>query len=185
MAEMAAITPLHGRGLSRTQFSVRESSDYGLIRLQTFHRRAGQVDNLSRQLGLALPCPGTILASDELRIFWSAPGEWVIAVPRGSERVKLTELQARLDGMFTVLSVMTDSRVVLQLGGEQLRTILARGSSSDFRPSSFAEGRCLTTRFAGVPVMLVELPREECLLFADRSVATYLLDWFRAASRDC
>lgn len=185
MAELAAITPLQGRGLSQAQFSVRENSDYGLIRLQTFHRKAGQVENLSLQLGLALPGPGAMLAGGELQIFWSAPGEWVIAVPRGDERAALMELQAKLDGMLAVLSVMTDSRVALQLGGQQLRTILARGSSADFHPASFAEGRCLTTRFAGVPVMLVALPGEECMLCADRSVAAYLLDWFSAASRDC
>ena len=185
MAELAAITPLQGRGLSRAQFSVRENSDYGLIRLQTFHRKAGQVDNLSMQLGLALPGPGAILASGDLQIFWSAPGEWVIAVPRGSERAALMDLHAKLDGLLAVLSAMTDSRVVLQLGGQQLRTVMARGSSVDFHPASFAEGRCLTTRFAGVPVMLVALPGEECLLFADRSVAAYLLDWFEASSQDC
>jgi len=185
MAELPAITALQGKGFSRARFSVREINNCGLIRLQTFHRKAGQVDNLSMQLGLALPGPGAMLADGEQQLFWSAPGEWVIAVPRGSERAALMELQSKLDGLLAVQSVMTDSRVVLQLGGQQLRAVLARGSSADVHPTSFAEGRCLTTRFAGVPVMLVALPGEECLLFADRSVAAYLLDWFEAASRDC
>lgn len=184
MADLAATTPLQGEGLSQMQFSVRETSDYGLIRLQAFHRKAGQVDMLSRQLGLALPGPGARLVSGELQVFWSAPGDWMFAVPRGGERAKLAELQAKLDGLFTALSVMTDSRVALQLGGMQLRTVLARASSVDFRPNSFSEGRCLVTRFAQVPVMLVALPGEECLLFADRAVAAYLLDWFQAASLD-
>lgn len=185
MAELAASSPLQGKALSKAQFSVRENNDYGLIRLQTFHRKPGQVDNLSTQLGLALPGPGGILASGELQIFWSAPGEWVIAVPVGSERNTMKELQAKLDCVFAVLSIMTDSRVALQLGGKMLRMVLARGSSVDFDPVAFTQGRCLTTRFSGVPVMLVALPGNECLMFADRSVAAYLLDWLQAASRDC
>jgi sarcosine oxidase subunit gamma len=185
MDNLAFQPSLQGGSLSRKYFTVRENTDCGLIRLQTFHRRAGQVDNVSAQLGLALPGPGAALDSGDMQLFWSAPGEWVIVVPRGSERARLMELQAKLDGLFAVLSVMTDSRVTLQLGGAQLRTVLARGSSVDFHPSAFTVGRCLSTRLAGVPVMLVVRPWEEYLLFADRSVAAYLLDWLQAASRDC
>lgn len=185
MAKLEVTTPLQGRGLSREQLSVRENSDYGLIRVQAFHRKVGQIDKLSLQVGLTLPGPGEMLDHGELLILWSAPGEWVIAVPRRDESVALMKLQEKLDGLLVVLSAMTDSRVVLQLGGRQLRTVLARGSSVDFHTASFTEGRCLTTRFAGVPAMLVPFPGEECLLFADRSVAAFLLDWFQAVSRDC
>lgn len=185
MDNLAAMSPAQSRDLYRDHFTVRETTDYGLIRLQTFHRRAGQVDHVSAQLGLALPGPGAVLDSGDLQVFWSAPGEWVIAVPQGSERARLMALQAKLDGLFAVLSVMTDSRVALQLAGAQLRTVLARGSSVDFHPGVFSAGRCLATRFAGVPVMLVAQPGDTCLLLACRSVAAYLLDWFQAASRDC
>jgi hypothetical protein len=43
--------------------------------------------------------------------------------------------------------------------------------------------RCINTRLAGVPVMLsCSAGGESFLLFADRSVGHYLLDWFHAVS---
>lgn len=185
MANLAATIRLHSKAVFRTGFNVEQNNDFGLIRLQTFHRRVGLVDKVAAKLGMDLPGPGEIVGSGELRIFWSAPGEWMIALPAGSEYDRLSELQSKLDGLFVVLTLMTDSRVAMNLGGKKVRDILARGSSVNFHPADFGINRCLSTRFAGVPVMLVGLPGNEFLLFACRSVATYLFDWFQAASRDC
>jgi heterotetrameric sarcosine oxidase gamma subunit len=190
MANLAATIRLHNKAVFRTGFNVEQNNDFGLIRLQTFHRRVGLVDKVAAKLGMDLPGmdlpgPGEIVGSGELRIFWSAPGEWVIALPAGTENDRLSELQSKLDGLFVVLTLMTDSRVAMNLGGEKVRDILARGSSVNFHATDFGINRCLSTRFAGVPVMLVGLPGNEFLLFACRSVAIYLFDWFQAASRDC
>jgi sarcosine oxidase subunit gamma len=143
------------------------------------------VESLSQRLGIALPAAGETVAEHGTQWFWSAPGEWVIAVPAGAESDTARALQEKLDGLFVVLSVMTDSRVVLDVSGEGARNVLARGSTVDFDPASFSIGQCLSTRFAGVPVMIARSEAGVFLVFADRSVAAYLLDWFGAASIAC
>ncbi len=186
MDNLARRTVLASATLEREQFRVTENSALGLIRLQTFHRKPGAVDHLAARLGAPLPGPGTTRAGQDRQWFWSAPGEWVIAVRAGTEDVVLAELRAQLDGLFAVLSVMTDSRIVLDVGGASAREVLARGSTVDFHPSRFGAGSCVLTRFAGVPAMLAcPYGGDVILLFADRSQARYLLEWFEAASVDC
>jgi len=185
MDNLAKQTALAGAELARQTFNVKEHTRLGLIRLQTFHRKPGAVENLADRLGLDLPGPGETLADQNRQWFWSAPGEWIIAVYTGNERGVITALQEKLDGLFVVFSLMSDSRVVLDVGGASARAILARGSTVDFHPSSFCAGRCLNTRLASVPVMLAcQAAGESFLLFADRSVGHYLLEWFSAASND-
>jgi len=186
MASLAAHSALQVQGLTRDEFSVREITDSGLIRLQTFHRSVGSVENVAEALGMSLPGPGEVLAGDAITVYWSSPGEWVIRVPIGSEQEQLVSLQSRFEGLFAVVTLMTDSRVTLELSGVMARDVLARGSSVDFHPSVFGNNRCLSTRLAGVSIMLAYSAQHDTyLLFACRSAAHYLLDWFLASSEDC
>ncbi|MBN7795295.1 sarcosine oxidase subunit gamma [Parahaliea mediterranea] len=186
MAKLDRATPLAGTGLERAGLCVAENTGLGLIRLQAFHRRPGAVEELTARLGIEPPGPGSLRSERDRQWFWSAPGEWLIAIPAGTEDAVLGALRAQLDGLFVVLSAITDSQVALDITGEAVREVLARGSTVDFHPASFGAGNCVLTRFAGVPVMLASPGRgEQILLFADRSLARYLLDWFEAASIDC
>ena len=185
MDNLARETVLAGGELNRPHFTVKEHSGLGLIRLQTFHRTPGAVANLNSSLGVELPGPGETQADQNRQWFWSAPGEWVVAVHAGTEGEVIDMLREKLDGLFVVTSVMSDSRVVLDIAGQAARDIMARGSTVDFHPASFGAGRCLNTRLAGVPVMVAcSSGGESFLLFADRSVGDYLLQWFGAASSD-
>ncbi|MEQ8264113.1 sarcosine oxidase subunit gamma family protein [Pseudohaliea sp.] len=186
MDKLATAGALTDLGLKRDRFQVAENTCLGLIRLQTFHRKAGAVENLAGRLDIRLPGPGETLSEQDRQWFWSAPGEWVIAVPAGSERDALHSFQVRLDGLLAVLSVMTDSRIILNLTGESARDILSRGSTVDFHPWAFGAGQCVNTLFAGVSVMLACPGADDViLLFVDRSVAQYLINWLEAASVDC
>ena len=185
MDNLARETVLGGAQVARDQFNVKEHTGLGLIRLQTFHRKSGAVANLSRSLGVELPGPGETAADQHRQWFWLAPGEWIVAVHAGTERDVISNLQAKLDGLFVVVSLITDSRVVLDLAGSATRDVLARGSTVDFHPASLGAGRCINTRLAGVPVMLAcSSGGESFLLFADRPVGPYLLAWFEAASAE-
>jgi sarcosine oxidase subunit gamma len=185
MDKRLATTALNDSPLEREHFRVAENTDRGLLRLQTFHRTPDAVGSLSQRLGIRLPAAGETVAEQGMRWFWSAPGEWVITAPAEAERDTARALQEKLDGLFVVLSVMTDSRVVLDISGESARNVLARGSTVDFHPASFGAGQCVNTRFAGVSVMIAQLEAGSFLLFADRSLGAYLRAWFDAASVSC
>ena len=178
-------SPLAGdSGIVRPGFRLREETGIELLRLQVFHRDEGQVEALASALNTALPGPGIAHQQGAGRWLWCAPGDWLVAVPAGTGATELVALRADAGELFAVATAMTDSRVLLRLGGARLRDVLARGTTLDLHPQQFGNRQCVVTRFAGVQVLLLA-EGDEILLLACRSLAAYLLEWFRAASRDC
>lgn len=187
MAELIADTSLMGRAQTGAGFQLQESSRWDLLRLQVFHRDPEQLRALAGRFGRSMPVPGEVVADDAMTIFWNAPGDWMIGVERGQARDIVRQLRDRLQGLLVVIEDVTDSRVVMELSGTSLRRVLARGSSVDFDPAGFSGHRCASTRFAGVPAMLATPDNENSdrfVLFACRSLADYLYQWFEEASKD-
>ncbi|MEQ9463297.1 MAG: 2Fe-2S iron-sulfur cluster-binding protein [Haliea sp.] len=178
-------SPLAGdSGIARPGFRLREETGIELLRLQVFHRGEGQVEALATALDTALPSPGIAHPQGARTWLWCAPGDWLLAVPAGTGATELAALSAAADELLAVATAVTDSRVLLRLGGARLRDVLARGTTLDLHPQQFGDRQCAVTRFAGVPVLLLA-EGDEMLLLACRSLAAYLLAWFGAASRDC
>ncbi len=186
MDELIEETVLAGASVQRKTLQVVELAAFGLVRLQACDRTERGLAVLSEQLGLTLPGPGLVLDSQEGAWFWTAPGEWLVAVTAGAEEQSLSALRSRLGSEGVACSIVTDSHVVLEISGVAAREVLARGSTVDFHPVNFPTGKCLLTQFAGLPVLLATLPgRDTFILFADRSVGQYLIEWFKSASSDC
>lgn len=184
---LAARSPLAGvAGVARPGFRLREEKALELIRLQVFHRDPARIPALFAALGHELPAAGEVRQQGAWRWFWSAPGDWVLAVPAGegsSARASLCEVTAQL---WAVLTPITDSQVMLVLAGPRVRTVLARGCTLDLHPDHFGGDRCAVTRFAGVPVLLAcAAESDDFLLLACRPLALWLRDWCDAVSRDC
>ena len=185
MAELEALDALSGNELRRAHFQVRECTRFGLLRLQAFHREAGQLAELEHRIGLALPAAGGVERHGEWRILWCAPGEWIFLVPHATESDALCQLQTRVGGLLATLTPISDSRVVLALAGDRLLDVLSRGSSVDFDPEVVGNDHCITTRFAGLTLMVARFESEEgAILLASRPVADWLFEWLGAASRD-
>ena len=177
--------PLAGDGgITQPGFRLREEKGIELLRLQVFHRGEGQVEALASGLHTALPGPGITHQEGSRRWLWCAPGDWLVAVPAGAGATELAALSADTDELPAVATAGTDSRVLLRLDGARLRDVLARGTTLDLHPQQFGDRQCAVTRLAGVPVLLLA-EGDEMLLLACRSLAAYLLEWFRAASQDC
>ncbi len=186
MDKLSAMRALDDWRIEGVGVSVSENTDTGLLRMQVFSRANDAAQRLGDRLGLTLPGPGETLSEAARRWYWAAPGEWIIAVETGAEAGELAYLRQQAGGLVVAVNVITDSRVVLELRGTATSGLLSRGSTVDFDPHVFTPGRCLTTRFAGLTVMLARATDGECVfLFADRSHADYLARWIEAASVGC
>ncbi len=171
--------------LERDHFQVSEDTSLGLLYLQTFHRRPGAVKNLSSQLEVELPEPGATLVTGNTQWLCTAPGEWLLAVRAGTEAEAALSLQGKLDGMQVVLTTASDSRVILNISGVGARNVLSRGTLVNLHRESLGAGRCISTKFAGVHVILAcPMDDNNIVLYADRSVANYLVEWLYEQSID-
>jgi len=167
----------------RDDFNIREDSGAGLVRMQVFHRKAGAIEALCERLSIRLPDACEIGVGPGMTLLWSAPGEWFAMIAEGDECAWMTSMREKLDGLGVVLSPLVESHMVLALDGSRVMEVLARGCTIDFGAEAFAAGRCLTTRFAGITVLIARLsPAAPVIFIVERSLARYLLAWFESAS---
>lgn len=186
MAESQAPNDVAIDAVTRPGFTAVEITQYDLIRLQVFSRQPGIESELSSRVEHPMPAPGESISEAGREWYWSAPGEWVVAVPAGSGTAEIDTLKTRLAGLYAVLTPMTDSRTCIEVSGAEVRQVLARGTTIDLTPSAFNPGKCAITRFASIAVMLVCAERDDSFrLFAESSYRQYLFEWLEAACRDC
>jgi len=76
------------------------------------------------------------------------------------------------------LSDITDGLHRFAISGPHTNALLAMATSLD--PAVLPPGRCAQTLWAGVKVTLHRTP-DALLLYVDRPLAPWLLDWFRVA----
>ena len=164
--------------------SVREQPAQGLVRLQLLHDDEAIRAAVAAQLGVALPSPGVLEGNDHLRCAWIAPAEWLWLMADHAA----PQIAAALDavcGSQGAITLINDSRICVQVQGSAARALLAKGSGLDFHPQGFQSGRCTTTRFAQIAVMLARFDDTPTFnLYADRSQAAYLWRWLLDAAAE-
>jgi len=168
-----------------TNIHISEVKDYGLIRVQMFNRGTESIDKILTKINIELPSTGQTMFSKQNMTLWSAPGEWIVAVPSGSELVEAERLTKSFADILHAVTIMSDSRVILKLKGPLIRQLLAKGSAVDFHPSVFTFGCCITTKFAQIPVMITQTSEDtDFFLFTDSSYACYLSEWLIDAAAE-
>ena len=125
----------HGKAEGRAGVTVRERS-VGL--LASVIARRGAAAAVGTTLATLQRDPG----GDALTLLGVGPGHWWVesaSVPLGAD-----DLQTRLEGMASVFD-LTDSRVVLEVGGPRIRDALAKLLPIDLHPAAFRPGDVAVT----------------------------------------
>lgn len=129
--------------------------------------------------GIALPLtPNRVATSGRLRVLWLGPDEWLV-VADGDAPDLLPRLERAVVDRRAMVTDLSSSRAVIELGGGGARELLTAGCGLDLHPRVFGPGRCAQTLLARVPVILDQLdetpPRYRVLV--RRSYANWLVDW--------
>lgn len=136
-------------------------------------------------LGAALPTqPNTAVAAGELTLVWLGPDEWLVLAPQGRQESLEKTLRQAIGTEAGAVVDLSAHRTTLQLSGERVREVLAKGCSLDLHPTVFTVGSCAQVLLAQAPVLV--LAREGASQQADgpafwllvrASYATYVADW--------
>ena len=149
------------------------------IAIASIAARKGQAEELSAKvqslLGLSLPSGPKRVASADVSIVWSAPGQWLVLFASGG-RQRVSELAVALQGLASTTD-QSDSRAMLEISGPRVRDVLAKGVMVDLHPKVFGPGDTAVTLVAHVgaqitcidaaPVYQLMVPRSFCLSFWD------------------
>lgn len=160
---------------------IRARNGTGKIRLQV--RSRAQLDRaaLGRALG-TVPFPDSPQAnvSGTPAIFWTAPGEWLITGDGLNAADCAEKLAGVLDGRTRTVTDLSSGLAVIELSGERSLDLLASCCSIDFHGPDGEPGRYVISRMHQLPVLIHRADSGQMYhIYADRSVAQYLLDWMR------
>ncbi|HWB50296.1 MAG TPA: sarcosine oxidase subunit gamma family protein [Stellaceae bacterium] len=128
--------------------------------------------------GIPLPLtPNRVAAAGTVRVLWLGPNEWLV-VAEGEAPDLLPRLERAAAGRRAAINDLSSSRVVIGIGGDRARDLLAAGCGLDLHPRVFGPGHCAQTVLARVPVILDQVdtsPHYHVLV--RRSYARWLADW--------
>jgi sarcosine oxidase subunit gamma len=136
-----------------------------------------------RACGIAPPVAVAIAAGNELAFIWSGPGHWLALGPQATEPV-----EARLGAVFGTHASVFDqsgSRVLLELRGQRVRDVLAKGMSIDLHPRSFRTGDVAVTTASHLAVHLWQVADDPAYrLLVVRTYFDSLWRWLAASAAE-
>ncbi|MET9436367.1 sarcosine oxidase subunit gamma family protein [Streptomyces sp. NPDC006551] len=158
-----------------------EARELPFLTQLTLRVRPGSPAAGAVEASLGTPLPGPLRAemSDDVKVLWMGPDEWLLVAPEGRQDALVERLRAAIGDEFATVTDVSAQRTTLALSGHLLRTVLAQGCALDLDPRATPVGSCLTTVLAQAPVTLVV--REEAAagvwLLVRSSFASYLASW--------
>ncbi|MFI2367971.1 sarcosine oxidase subunit gamma [Streptomyces sp. NPDC018833] len=130
-------------------------------------------------LGITLPGPLRAEMSDDVKVLWMGPDEWLLVAPEGQQDDLVAHLRVAIGDEFATVTDVSAQRTTLALSGHLVRTVLAQGCAIDLDPRVTPVGSCLTTVLASAPITLVVRAEaaSSVWLLVRSSFASYLATW--------
>lgn len=185
MASLERTSPLADRwsGANPATFEgaavrLRERAFAGIVWIQAHDLDTEVRQALESRLGLNLPLEPNTRGGTSPHGLWIAPGEWLAVTEQGQEHGLAVQISVALGDRLAAVTVVSDSRAIIELSGPGARDILASGCALDLHPRSFGPGRCARARLAEVAALIHQTTDEPAFdIHVDRPLAGYLWDW--------
>jgi sarcosine oxidase subunit gamma len=136
-------------------------------------------------LGQGLPVEPNTLTNGKHQACWLGPDEWLILTEAGNASSLVSELEAALGGIPSAVNDVGGGQVALQLVGDAVRDVFAKGCTLDFHAQVFTTGLCAQSGLAKASVLFT-LPDDSAGFYVvvRRSFADYLLRWLHDAASE-
>jgi len=150
-------------------------------------RGDGETARIAGQIaGCRLPNgPGKAEIASSRILACLGPDEWLLLCEAGAETGLLKQLDSQLAGTHSAAVNVSDALVAWQMGGAELRRILAKGCALDLHPRQFGPGCCAQTMLAHAGVTLICEAPDSLVLICRTSFAAYTAHWLADAAADC
>ena len=157
---------------------LRVLADSGFVNLRMDPGRTRAMEAVAGILGHRLPVEPNTLADDRTRSYWLGPDEWLIVTTAAEAGTLVEALEDALAGLHAAVNDLSGGYVRLQLTGDRVRDLLARGATIDLHPREFRPLQCAQTGLAKSAVLIGHLGEPVVMeLIVRRSYSDYLLRW--------
>jgi sarcosine oxidase, subunit gamma len=164
--------------------SITEIPLSGILRLQGKSQSPAFKEGVERVTRFALPVQGALESNGAVLGAWATPGEWLLFCDLAEEQALLNELRAELSDVFANVALVSDSRLGFSIQGDSAADFLAKGGGMDVDSAVFKPGSCVTTRFAGLPAILMHVMSGEYRLYVDISFSGFISSWIADAAQE-
>lgn len=125
-------------------------------------------------LGCRLPTtPNTVAQGEGGEVLWLGPDEWLVRSREAQAAVLEKRLAAALAGQFASAVDVGSGYTVIELAGEKVRDVIARGCPLDLHPRLFAPGQCAQSHYFKASIVLVPTAADTFDVIVRRSFADY------------
>lgn len=163
---------------------VTQLTSQGIIRIQGRAEDPAFVQWVTGSLDCALPAVGRFAQQGDVTLAWSSPTDWLAFCPLAREEALLKSLQEGVGDVFATVTLISDSRVGFQIFGEDATEFIAKGCALDVHAERFPPAAVATTRFAGLPCMVIHEAAGQYRLHVDASFQHFMVDWLLDAAAE-
>ncbi|OED40732.1 hypothetical protein AB833_11800 [Chromatiales bacterium (ex Bugula neritina AB1)] len=154
--QTAMATPLSGQSFSSNGVTLSESPAIDKIILRADFDEPSIESQLSSVLGQspALVANTFSNSSGNNTVYWLGPDERLVYLHQQSAAELVDALRAAMPAGKGAVVDVSDYYTVIQLSGENARSVLASGTPFDVHPRVFSAGQCAQTRYGSATVLL-------------------------------
>lgn len=156
----------------------------GILRVQGRRSDTAFVSMVEGNLGVQLPEPSRTASNLDVTLTWAGPNEYLCFCALENEARYENALKTALEGLFAAVTLVSDSCFGVCISGLNATAFISQGCSIDMGTASFPVGHAVTTRFAGLPAILINRAQQEYHLYVDIGYVEYLLKWLAAESSE-
>ncbi|HEX7374486.1 MAG TPA: sarcosine oxidase subunit gamma family protein [Steroidobacteraceae bacterium] len=132
---------------------IREITDFALASVLARNGRSVAAATAAESaFGVALPDRPRVVAGPGVEFIGTGPGQWLALAAPSATGIE-AQIGAALPGLVSVFE-QSDSRVLLEIGGERVRDVLAKGVALDLHPRAFGTGDAALTTVSHLAVQL-------------------------------
>jgi sarcosine oxidase subunit gamma len=169
-----------GRSESGARIAIRD--DLGHINIRGDLTNKAFVDAVEGVLGQGLPRESNTICTNESRVFWLGPDEWLIVSDLQRSQEIVRRLQQATAQLHASINDVSGGQIVLELQGRWARDLLAKGCTLDLDEAVFTSGACAQSGLAKTNVLLGLVDDEPTfIVVVRRSFSDYLCRWLAQA----
>lgn len=159
------------------KFTFRERPFLDLVNVRGELSDPAFVAAFERVVGCRPPAePNTVARSTEYDVLWLGPDEWLVRsvgpVQAGMLEEKLADA---VRGSYAAAVDVGSGYTVVEIGGQCVRDVLARGCPLDLHPRVFKAGQCAQSHYFKASVVLVPTGNDLYEIVVRRSFADYFV----------
>ncbi|QVN20857.1 sarcosine oxidase subunit gamma [Burkholderia pyrrocinia] len=159
------------------KFTLRERPFLDLVNVRGELSDPAFVSAFERVVGCRPPAaPNTVARGAEYDVLWLGPDEWLVRsngpVPAGVLEAKLAEA---VQGSYAAAVDVGSGYTVVEISGERVRDVLARGCPLDLHPRAFKPGQCAQSHYFKSSIVLIPTGDDAFEIVLRRSFADYFV----------